>query len=59
VFNGPTKRQKELARLEHQKEKAARAEQRKKEKSTRGPKDPNNDPDIAHIIPGPQPIPQE
>jgi hypothetical protein len=59
VFNGPSKRQKELARLEHQKEKAARAEQRKKEKENRGPRDPNFDPDIAHIVPGPQPQPEE
>lgn len=60
MFNGPSKRQKELARLEHKKEKAAKAEGRKKEKETRGPKDPNAiDPDIAHIVPGPQPIPEE
>lgn len=60
MFNGPSKRQKELARLEHKKEKAAKAQQRKQEKDTRGPKDPNAvDPDIAHIVPGPQPIPEE
>lgn len=60
MFNGPSKRQKELARLEHKKEKAARAEERRKEKETRGPKDPNAvDPDIAHIVAGPQPIPEE
>ena len=60
MFNGPSKRQKELARLEHKKEKAAKAEERKREKETRGPKDPGAvDPDIAHIIPGPQPIPEE
>lgn len=60
MFNGPSKRQKELARLEHQKEKAARAEQRKREKETKGPRDPNAvDPDIAHIIPGPQPLLEE
>ena len=60
MFNGPSKRQKELARLEHKKEKAAKAEERKKEKEVRGPKDPNAiDPDIAHIVPGPQPLPEE
>ena len=60
MFNGPSKRQKELARLEHKKEKAAKAQQRKQEKETRGPKDPNAvDPDIAHIVPGPQPLPEE
>ena len=41
-------------------EKAARAEQRKREKAERGPKDPNAvDPDIAHIVPGPQPVLEE
>ncbi len=60
MFNGPSKRQKELARLEHKKEKAAKAQDRKKEKDSRGPKDPAAiDPDIAHIVPGPQPIPEE
>jgi hypothetical protein len=60
MFNGPSKRQKELARQEHKKEKAAQKEARKREKDARGPRDPNAvDPDIAHIIPGPQPIPEE
>ena len=57
MFNGPSKRQKELSRQEHKKEKAAKAEERKKEKAQRGPRDPNAiDPDIAHIRPGPQPL---
>ena len=30
MFNGPSKRQKELARLEHKKEKAAKLEERKR-----------------------------
>ncbi|PZR12835.1 MAG: hypothetical protein DI536_14855 [Archangium gephyra] len=60
MFTGMSKRQKELARQEHQKEKAAKAAQRKTEKESKGPRDPNAiDPDIAHIIPGPQPIPEE
>lgn len=60
MFNGPSKRQKELARLEHKKDKAAKADQRKKEKESRGPRDPNAiDPDIAHIVPGPQPVLEE
>jgi hypothetical protein len=60
MFNGPSKRQKELARLEHKKEKAAQKDARKREKDARGPRDPKAvDPDIAHIIPGPQPIPEE
>jgi hypothetical protein len=59
MFNGPSKRQKELARLEHKKEKAAKAQERKREKEAR-PKDADGiDPDIAHIVPGPQPIPEE
>lgn len=52
------KRQKELARREKQKEKAERRAQRQSER-----KDPNvpegEDPDIAGIIPGPQPRPEE
>ena len=48
------KRQKELARQEKQKQKAARRLERKEEK----PKDeqlPGEDPDLAGIRPGPQP----
>lgn len=52
-----SKRQKELARLERRKEKEAIREQKKVEKLTRPERDPNaEDPDIAGIIPGPQPI---
>jgi hypothetical protein len=53
------KRQKELARLEKQKEKDARREERKKEKSERAPTASGGvDPDIAGITPGPQPVPE-
>lgn len=54
---GPTKRQKELARVEKRKEKEQRREQRKKEKEERGsnPDAPEEDPDLAGIVPGPQP----
>ena len=54
---GPTKRQKELARAEKKREKDAKREQRKKEKEERAqnPGDPGEDPDLAGIIPGPQP----
>ncbi|GMU58746.1 MAG: hypothetical protein IT380_02130 [Myxococcales bacterium] len=54
------KRQKELARLERQKEKDARREERKKEKAERPATDSSSgvDPDIAHITPGPQPVPE-
>jgi hypothetical protein len=48
------KRQKELARLERRKEKDERREQRKKEKTERVTPE-GEDPDIAGIIPGPQP----
>ena len=60
AFNpGTTKRQKEASRREHQQKKAERKEQRKREKETRGPLAPGEDPDIAGIVPGPQPIPEE
>lgn len=49
------KRQRERAREEHQREKASRKQQRKAEKETR-PVTPGEDPDIAGIQPGPQPI---
>jgi hypothetical protein len=54
-----SKRQKELAREERKREKEARREIRKKEKAERPPADSGEDPDIAGIVPGPQPIPEE
>ncbi len=57
-FNpGATKRQKEASRREHQQKKEEKREQRKREKAERGdrPLSPGEDPDIAGIIPGPQP----
>jgi hypothetical protein len=49
------KRERERARIEKQKQKAAR----RAEKSQRGPERSRSsaevDPDIAHIVPGPQP----
>jgi hypothetical protein len=56
---GHLKRQKELKRAEKQREKAAKREARKAEKASRPGGDPAVDPDIAHIVPGPQPIPEE
>ena len=54
------KRQKELTRIEHQKEKEARKVERKRQKEETSRTTPDGvDPDIAHIIPGPQPIPVE
>jgi hypothetical protein len=57
-FNpGSTKRQKEAARRERQRLKDEKKEQRKKEKADRPPGSvaPGEDPDIAGIVPGPQP----
>jgi hypothetical protein len=53
------KRQKERQRQEHQKEKAERKKARRDEKDARGPTAPGEDPDIAGIVPGPQPLPPE
>ena len=50
------KRRKELARKERQREKAERREIRDREKAER-PAVPGEDPDIAGIVPGPQPTP--
>jgi len=51
-----TKRKKELARLEKQKQKLERKAQRDREKQNRDPNAPEvEDPDIAGIVPGPQP----
>lgn len=51
-----TKRQKEQARKQHQQEKDAKREERKRAKAEKGPRQPGDvDPDIADIIPGPQP----
>ncbi|MCI0571589.1 MAG: hypothetical protein L0Y66_12615 [Myxococcaceae bacterium] len=60
AFPGASKRQKELARKEKRKEKDAVKEQRKLEKGTRPPREEGGvDPDIAHIVPGPQPVVEE
>lgn len=54
------KRQKELARKERQDKKAARRDQRRTENEERRKNvDPGEDPDLAGIVPGPQPIPTE
>ena len=50
-----TKRQKEQARLEKRKEKELKKEERKKEKADRPEGGTGEDPDIAGIVPGPQP----
>ena len=53
------KRQKELARKERQREKQERRETRKKEKESVVRVEGAEDPDIAGIVPGPQPIPPD
>jgi hypothetical protein len=53
------KRLKEKARQEKQQDKAQRREQRKVDKGNKDPIAPGEDPDIAGIVPGPQPIPEE
>jgi hypothetical protein len=61
AFNpGHLKRQKEAKRAEKQREKDARREERKREKDARPDGGAGDvDPDIAGIIPGPQPKPEE
>ena len=53
-----TKRQKEQARLEHRMAKKAEKEARKREKAERPDREDGVDPDIAGIVPGPQPQPE-
>jgi CspA family cold shock protein len=50
------KRQKERQRQEHQKEKAERKRLRREENRDRPPAPDGVDPDIAGIVPGPQPV---
>ncbi|MBS2032405.1 MAG: hypothetical protein JST54_31205 [Deltaproteobacteria bacterium] len=54
-----SKRQKELQRQEHQKEKEAKKAERAKEKGDKPARSADYDPDIAGIIPGPQPKPED
>ena len=49
------KRQKERSRQERQRDKEARRKERREEKAHREPPPPGVDPDIAGIVPGPQP----
>ena len=53
---GADKRNKERARQQKQKEKAVTRVERKREKDLRGDRPAGEDPDIAGIVPGPQPI---
>jgi hypothetical protein len=56
--NPAEKRRKEASRQKRQQEKAERKQQRQAERKARVVLDPDEDPDIAGIVPGPQP-PQE
>lgn len=49
------KRQRDLLRKEHQADKSARRAARKASKEDRPPAAPGEDPDLAGIVPGPQP----
>jgi hypothetical protein len=53
---GADKRNKERARQQKQKDKAQDRIERKREKDLRGDRPAGEDPDIAGIVPGPQPI---
>ncbi len=53
------KRQKERARAEKQRDKAAEKARRREEKANRPAGAPGEDPDIAGIVPGPQPVAEE
>jgi hypothetical protein len=54
-----TKRNREAARRERQQEKAARRAERANEKQNKSNVADGEDPDIAGIVPGPQPIPED
>jgi hypothetical protein len=51
----PAKREKERARLDRQRQKEQRREQRKVDKANTPRQKDGEDPDIAGIVPGPQP----
>ena len=53
------KRQKERARLDKQRDKTEEKKLRREQPNARVTSEPGVDPDIAGIIPGPQPIPDE
>jgi hypothetical protein len=54
---GRGKRERERARAEKQKQKAVRREEAKQRRNEAVPGQPGEDPDIAGIVPGPQPNP--
>ena len=54
--NAAEKRRKEIDRLKWQKLKAEKRQQRQSEKDARALDNPDEDPDLIGIVPGPQPI---
>jgi hypothetical protein len=56
--NAAEKRRKEIDRLKWQKLKAEKRQQRQSEKDARALLNPDEDPDLIGIVPGPQPIPE-
>lgn len=52
------KRLKERARQDKQREKEEKRQRKRQERAQRAPGEEGVDPDIAGIIPGPQPIPE-
>jgi len=53
------KKQKERQRQDKQREKEAKRQQRRAEKAQRPASEGDVDPDIAGIVPGPQPPPED
>ncbi len=53
------KRQKEKNRIEKRQEKQAKRVQRKEDRANRPRTEGEEDPDIAGIVPGPQPLPED
>jgi hypothetical protein len=53
------KRQKEKNRQDKQREKDAKRKQRREERAQRPPGETGVDPDIADIVPGPQPLAED
>jgi hypothetical protein len=52
------KRAKEQQRLQRQRDKDAKRQERKRQKAERSVGVPGEDPDLAGIVPGPQPEPE-
>jgi hypothetical protein len=53
------KREREKDKQQKQKDKEARRLEAKKARAERGPTNGNEDPDLAGIKPGPQPLPEQ